>query len=412
MKILHTSDWHLGRMLYGRQRTKEFSAFLDWLLQVMEKEQIDVLLVAGDVFDTTTPSYQAQALYYEFLSNAAQLNCRHIVIIGGNHDSPALLNAPQDLLKALRVHVIGRATEPNNEVITLYNDLDEAELIVCAIPYLREQDVRTVKVGESIEEKANNYIVGVTGYYRKAAAIAKAQQEQFKHPVPVVAMGHLFTVGGHTLDDDGVRDLIVGGLGHIHPTVFDSVFNYVALGHLHVPQRVGKRDWVRYSGSPIPMGFGEANQQKSMCLVELKKEEVTGVFTTEVALVPVPIFQKLKRIQGDWWQIKKQINFCKEKEQSIWLEIIYTGDEVIGDLREQVLDLIKNTSLEAIRIQNQSLVQQVLHTEQWQQNIDEFDPIEMFKQCLQLNKIPKAQWDTLLYTYQEALDLLHEDQSF
>ena len=111
MNLLHTSDWHLGRTLYGKKRDDEFTAFLDWLLQTIEKEAIDVLIVAGDVFDTSAPSHFAQKLYYQFLCQVAASSCRHVVVIAGNHDSPSFINAPQDLLAALNVHVIGQACE-------------------------------------------------------------------------------------------------------------------------------------------------------------------------------------------------------------------------------------------------------------------------------------------------------------
>jgi len=120
MKILHTSDWHLGRSLYGKKRYDEFSAFLDWLAETIEEQGIDALLIAGDVFDTSTPSNRAQALYYRFLCRVATSCCRHVVVIAGNHDSPSFLNAPRELLRALDVHVVGATTENlEDEVIVL-----------------------------------------------------------------------------------------------------------------------------------------------------------------------------------------------------------------------------------------------------------------------------------------------------
>ena len=153
MKILHTSDWHLGRSLYGRKRYDEFSAFLDWLTQTIENEGIDALLVAGDVFDTSTPSNRAQELYYRFLCRVSTSCCRHVVVIAGNHDSPSFLNAPKELLRALNVYVVGSMTDPlEDEVIVLHKD-EQPEAIVCAVPYLRDKDIRTVEPGETIDDK-------------------------------------------------------------------------------------------------------------------------------------------------------------------------------------------------------------------------------------------------------------------
>src|SRR5690554_5146472 len=135
MKLLHTSDWHLGRTLYGRKRYDEFAAFLDWLAAAIVEHEVDVLLVAGDIFDTCTPSNRAQALYYDFLYRVAASPCRHVVVVAGNHDSPTFLNAPRALLKALHVHVIGSACDDlADEVLVLHDLAGEPELIVCAVP--------------------------------------------------------------------------------------------------------------------------------------------------------------------------------------------------------------------------------------------------------------------------------------
>ncbi len=140
MRILHTSDWHLGRSLYTRKRYDEFTAFLDWLAAVVEEQGIDALLVAGDIFDTTTPSNRAQELYYNFLCKVSRSCCRNIVITAGNHDSPSFLDAPKDLLRALNVYVVGTMTERvEDEVIVLKDKNDDPVAIVCAVPYLRDK---------------------------------------------------------------------------------------------------------------------------------------------------------------------------------------------------------------------------------------------------------------------------------
>lgn len=410
MNILHTSDWHLGRLLYGRQRTAEFDAFLQWLLHTIETQQVQVLLVAGDVFDTTTPTHQAQGLYYRFLHAAAHAGCKHIVIIGGNHDSPTFLDAPQEILRALNVHVVGQAAAPEEEVLLLRDDEGAPLLIVCAVPYLRERDVRTGTVGESIEDKANNYLLGVRQHYEAVAAHARQLQQGLEQPVPIVGMGHIFTQGGRTLADDGVRDLIVGGLGHIHPQVFDRVFDYVALGHLHVPQMVGERSWVRYSGSPLPMGFGEAQQQKSVCLIRFQPAtQSRSQFEAQVELLPIPVFQALRRLEGDWSFIQAQLLELRQQAAPMWLEIIYTGQEVIADLRVSVQELLESTAHEVLRLQNQFLIRQILQPLDEEKSLEQMTPMDMFTRCLEARQVDKAQWPALQQTYQEVLSLLAED---
>ena len=280
MKILHTSDWHLGRSLYGKKRYPEFSAFLDWLAQTIDESNVDILLVAGDVFDTSTPSNQAQALYYRFLCRIAASRCSHVVVIAGNHDSPSFLNAPQALLRTLHVHVVGAMTESlADEVLVLQTssqavpgNVDTA--IVCAVPYLRDKDLRTVVPGETIDDKNRKLVAGLQRHYAEVVALAESKRADLYAAadaaapfMPIIAMGHLFTAGGQTIDGDGVRELYVGSLTHVGADIFPAAIDYLALGHLHVPQQVGGLAHLRYCGSPIPMGFGEANQSKQIVLV-------------------------------------------------------------------------------------------------------------------------------------------------
>ena len=167
MKLLHTSDWHIGRTLHNRKRYDEYEAFLDWLAGIIENENIDVLLVSGDVFDNSTPGSHAQELYYRFLYRVARPTNRQVIIIAGNHDSPSFLNAPRDLLKYLNIHVIGCASEaPDDELIVLSGPDGEPRLIVCAIPYLRDRDIRTSEAGESVEDKERKIIAGIRDHYR------------------------------------------------------------------------------------------------------------------------------------------------------------------------------------------------------------------------------------------------------
>ena len=189
MKILHTSDWHIGRTLYGRKRYEEFEAFLTWLAETIQQNEIDALLVAGDVFDTSAPSNRAQELYYRFLCRVAASSCRHVVVVAGNHDSPSFLNAPKELLKALDVHVVGSSTEsPEDEVLVLCNEQDAPELIVCAVPYLRDRDIRVAEAGESVEDKERKLIEGIRTHYTAVAALAEhddALMEAYVAEAPV-----------------------------------------------------------------------------------------------------------------------------------------------------------------------------------------------------------------------------------
>ena len=404
MIILHTSDWHIGRVLYGRRRYSEYEAFLAWMAETIDLLKIDALLVAGDVFDTNAPSHRAQELYYRFLCRVAASACRHIVIVAGNHDSPSFLNAPRELLKALDIHVVGNAAgPPGDEVLVLRDGRGAPELIVCAVPYLRDRDIRLAEEGESPEDKERKLTEGIRSHYSAVASLAEQVRLDLGEGIPIVGMGHLFAAGGRTVDGDGVRELYVGSLAHVEAGVFPACFDYLALGHLHVPQKVGGSDARRYSGSPLPMGFGEAKQQKSLCLVEFN-----GV-SPSVQLVDVPVFQKLESVRGDWDGISGCIRDLAATGEPWWLEIVYAGDEVIGDLRERLEAAIAGTEMEILRVRNERVAERALGKINDDETLADLDVNEVFARFLAIHEIPEAQRPELLRAYQETVLSLDQD---
>jgi len=508
LTILHTSDWHLGRRLYGRMRYEEFEAFLSWLQETISLQKVDILIVAGDIFDTMTPSNRAQALYYEFLGKVSKSCCQHIVIVAGNHDSPTFLDAPSNVLKFLNVHVIGTACEDlNNEVLVLDDTNGNPHCIIAAVPYLRDRDVRSTQAGESADSKDANVIKGIRAHYDEVASIAKAHQDKLvevhQRHIPIIATGHLFAAGGTTTEDDGVRELYVGSLGKISADMFDESFDYVALGHLHVPQRVGGRESIRYSGSPIAMGFGESKQQKQVLLVQFGAvandissqksasnnivesiiPQLTNTVTTiekpvkkvasqttefmddlfgfdeqsesnemtktaaiekipdqqdqnnqsmlknldtsnkilhrddsnqmQVVSLPIPNFQQLAQVSGDLECINQAIDKVIQSldaTQSLWLEIIYTGDEVISDLREHIEVMVDGLPCEVLKIKNTRTYNKVLNQQQISETLQDLNEEEVFERCLTAHNIPDEQKSSLRDAYDQIVyNLRHAD---
>ncbi len=404
MKVLHTSDWHLGRALYSRKRYDEFKVFLDWLAELIKIEKVDILMVAGDVFDSNTPSNRAQELYYQFLCQVSASCCRHIIITAGNHDSPTFLNAPQQLLKVLNIYVVGSLSEnPADEVITLYDTDNKPEAVVCAVPYLRDRDIRSVESGESMEDKNARLIEGIRQHYADVGAIAEQRQKEYG-AIPIIGMGHLFTAGGKTVVDDGVRELYVGFLAHVSTDVFPACFDYVALGHLHVAQIAGKFPHIRYCGSPLPMGFGEADQIKKVIIVEF------GNSTPEIKEFHVPCFQSLKRISGNIAEIIDNIKKLADKDSTAWLEIIYTGTSVAADLREQTDEAVADTGLEILRIKNARIMDQIINKLKDEETLDDLDVLEVFDRCLQAHDIMDEERPGLIQSYQEIINTLNEEE--
>lgn len=408
MKIFHTSDWHLGRALYGKKRYAEFAAFLTWLIEQIHREAPDLLIIAGDVFDTTTPSNKAQELYYQFLCQvAANTSCRHIVIIGGNHDSPTLLDAPKELLKQLKIHVVGSISQDyRDEVLELRDVDDNPQAIICAIPYLRDRDIRLLEESESAEDKDKNFMSAIKDYYAKLYAHALDLRKLAKSQIPIIATGHLFVTGGKTLKDDGVRELYVGTLAQFGATDFPSGIDYLALGHLHVPQKIANRENFRYCGSPLAMGFGEAGQQKVIIAAEVTANQAS------ISEIAVPKFQRLERVAGDLQSIKAQLTNLILENQSIWCEVDYTGNEIVANLSTELQAVVLGSQVELIKIHNSQLLAQVLSSAEYAEGIElsSLNPEQVFDKCLAMNNVPAEQQQELTDCFAQIMqDLATHD---
>jgi exonuclease SbcD len=398
MKILHTSDWHLGRTLYGKkQRYGEQEQFLAWLLETIKQHDVDVLIVAGDIFDTTSPGSRAQTLYYDFLGKIRKTGCSHAVIIAGNHDSPSLLDAPKEILAAMNISVTGSAAERiEDEVKVIRNAENRPVAIICAAPYLRQRDLSLPADDDDISERSRKTAEGIRLHYEQLAHMAEEKRKELGGDVPVIATGHLFTLGGQTASDDGVRDLYVGSLGGVESSIFPPVFDYVALGHLHIPQT--PRHNIRYSGSPIPMGFGECEQQKQVNIITFPDGNM------QIESLPVPVFQRLESIRGDREFILRRINETGKATQSVWLEIIYTGDEIWGNMPETIeQETAPYPRLEVIRTVNQNLYNAVINSLNPNETLDDLNEKEVFERCLKANNIPEEQCEALRERYNEIL---------
>ncbi len=375
MNILHTSDWHLGHSLYGRRRYGEFQAFLSWLLELIRRENVEVLLLAGDVFDSALPGTQAQALYYGFLRDvsAPDSPCRHVVVISGNHDSPTFLDAPGGLLSAMHIHVVGRAREPEEECLLLNGADGSPALVACAVPFLRDRDLYRASDGDGADERDARMAEGMKEHYRRAAL--EAERLRAGRDIPVLAMGHLFAAGGQAFGDDGVRDLRVGSLGQVSADVFPPLFDYVALGHLHSAQKVHGEERLRYAGSPLPMGFDEAARPREVRLLSTKGRNVSS------RGVAVPSFQRLERVEGSLADIEKALRKLSQEKESVWAEVVHTGSEPVADLRERVEDMARGP-LEILRVRNLRVLPEGMEADPEQETLEELGVEDVFERKL------------------------------
>lgn len=406
MKILHTSDWHIGSTLYGRKRYDETEQFLQWLINTIKNHSIETLLVAGDIFDTSTPSNTAQGLYYRFLNEVAKTSCRHVIVTAGNHDSPSFLDAPKALLKAFNVHVVGSAAQKSeDEVLVLKDGDNNPELIVCAVPFLRDRDVRQSNEGESYQDKENRLVEGIISHYQNVYEEACRERNVLGKSLPIVGMGHLFIAGSSIYkrsgEVSGERDLYVGNLGQV-PADRLPAFDYFALGHLHIPQKVAGNENIRYSGSPMAMNFDEIHQQKSVVLVEIEDQHV------DVQTIPVPAFRQFEQIKGDWNSIETAINKLKAESFAGWVEVIYEGKEAIGNLRERIYKLVENTSIEVLKIQNAMLFNAVMKQYEKELELQDLNPADVFDQCMTDHGIPDDQKAVLKGLFSEVCRQISE----
>jgi len=294
MRLLHTSDWHLGQTLHTFERSYEHQCFLDWLLDTLVSEDIDALLIAGDIFDNSNPSAAAQRQLYRFLQQA-RVRCPalDIVVIAGNHDSPGRLEAPGPLLEAHGTVVVGNVARKDDGdidldrlLVPLHGKDGTVQAWVLAVPFLRPGDVPRVPPSED-GTVLDPYLHGITHLYRQAHALAQSRRQPGQ---AIVAMGHCHMVDGQS-SLESERRIVIGGTEALPAAMFDDAIAYAALGHLHLAQRVGKQDHLRYSGSPLPLSFAEVGYTHQVVRVDLD-----GGRATAITPLPVPRAVPLLRI--------------------------------------------------------------------------------------------------------------------
>lgn len=299
MKILHTSDWHLGQTFFSYDRTFEHISFFNWLVDTIESTGADALLIAGDLYDSPNPSAMSQYLFFDFINRAKGVNPNlQIVITSGNHDSGARLEAPDPLLRSMQVFVRGTVcrTESGFDydslIIPLFTASDQVTPAgyCLSVPYLRQGDYPVC----TDETATNRYSWGVNRFYADLFEKTEALKTESQF---VVAMGHLQTIGAELSDKDSSERAIIGGLDALSASMFDAA-DYVALGHIHKPQMVSKREFVRYAGSPLPMSFAEINYKHGVQLIEFDNGKLISNerirFEAPVKLMSVPAQPKTK----------------------------------------------------------------------------------------------------------------------
>ena len=341
-RVLHTSDWHLGKPLGDLDRTEEVRRFLDFLLETVISTQADALVIAGDVFDCATPPQSAVRLYFDFLAALYSRTECVAVVTAGNHDSPSHLEAPRDLLCVLRTHVVAALIEERSEMLIPLPSPEKPSLLIAAVPFLRERDLRTGRMGQGAAEIEADLREGLRSRY---AEVAEAAQAWVERGVPVLAMGHLTALGAFTTADE--RLIHVGGLGKIGADAFPKAFAYVALGHLHRPQAVGGCEHIRYSGSPIALSFGEAGDIKEVRLLDFCDGKLLAN-----APIPVPPSRRLIQLRLPQAELETGLRAFQPPASELppWVEVIVEGATGTVDLYQAVQQAVAGRPFQVVKV--------------------------------------------------------------
>nr|ELR5038459.1 exonuclease subunit SbcD [Providencia stuartii]ELR5081765.1 exonuclease subunit SbcD [Providencia stuartii] len=401
MRIIHTSDWHLGQYFFTKSRAAEHQYFLTWLIEQVKQYQVDAVIVAGDIFDTGSPPSYARELYNQFVVSLQQTGCQ-LVILSGNHDSVSVLNETSSLLAYLNTDVVTSGSQPH--VITLKNAQGEPGALLCAIPFLRPRDIQLSVAGQSSEQKQLSLQNAISEYYQCSYQLAQQQREALGLEIPIIATGHLTVVGAEV--SDSVRDIYIGTLDAFPSGAFPSA-DYIALGHIHRPQVIGGKPHIRYCGSPIALSFDEAEQQKSVCLVEFDRSDIA-----QIQQLPIPIFQPLKTLKGSLADIQKQLNEINNNDsiQPIWLDIEVASQDYLADIQQRIEALVKDLPVDVVLLRRARKQPQGQQAALANETLNELTAEEVFLRRLTEEELgDKEKEQRLLLLFKQSHDALRSE---
>ena len=387
MRILHTSDWHIGHRLYERNRIEEHRQFLDWLLTTLQEKAVDVLLVAGDIFDTALPSSEVTDLYYQFLFRLYRDTHAHAVITAGNHDSPMRLAAPREFLKMGRVHVVGLASKPAECVFNLPSE--NPSVAIAAVPYLSENELSHISF-ETEPERAKRYRERLKVFYRQCL-------EWMPPGPPKILMGHLFVHGGKVGDSE--RNIQIGGAAAMQISDFPDDVAYVALGHLHRPHAISGASYpVQYAGSPLPLRFNEASYPKQVYLLNVPTSG--GVW---VESIEIPVFKELCTVTGNVDEVLAMAISPEWVGKYIQVELKLDQPQV--GISDKIREIFHQHGGDVLSVE----VELPAQTERQEIPIEDMQqPTEIFEQFYR-EKFNENPDELMMKTFNELLQLVEEE---
>ncbi|MGV8844581.1 MAG: exonuclease subunit SbcD [Pseudomonas sp.] len=411
MRILHSSDWHLGQHFMGKTRQAEHQAFMAWLIEQVQVHCVDALIIAGDIFDTSAPPSYARELYNGFVVALRGSGCE-LVVLGGNHDSVAMLGESRSLLAHLNTRVIpGVGADLAEQLLVLHtrdreSGAEQPGAILCAIPFIRPRDVLHSQAGQSAEDKQLSLQQAIQQHYHALYALAQLKCAELGGQLPIIATGHLTTVGASA--SESVREIYVGALEAFPTSAFPPAA-YIALGHIHKPQKVGGLEHIRYCGSPIALSFDEATQQKEVLLVEL---DASGL--QQITPLPVPCFQPLRSVRGSLPELQVAINAAAQEgtaQQPVWLEVLVSTDDYLSDLQLRIAALCADLPVEVLRLRRERGTAQASLQASAKETLDELSTDEVFAQRLSDEVLDADLQARLQGLYRQVVGELQEDDA-
>ncbi|MDZ7322227.1 exonuclease subunit SbcD [Kosakonia sacchari] len=397
MRIIHTSDWHLGQNFYSKNRAAEHDAFLDWLLAAAETHQVDAIIVAGDIFDTGSPPSYARELYNRFVVKLQQTGCQ-LIVLAGNHDSVATLNESKEILAYLKTTVVASAgTQP----FLLKRRDGKPGAVFCPVPFLRPRDITVSQAGLSGQQKQQHLLAAITDYYQQQ--FTKACELRGDKPLPIIASGHLTTVGASK--SDAVRDIYIGTLDAFPAQNFPPV-DYLALGHIHRAQKIGGLEHIRYCGSPIALSFDETGKSKSVNLVTFAEGKLADVTALEV-----PATQPLAVIKGDFAEICRQLEQWRNvpTEPPVWLDIEIESHEYLADMQRKIQLVTEDLPVEVLLVRRSREQRERILSGELRETLNELKVEEVFARRLALAELDDTQNARLHTLFSEARQALDEE---
>lgn len=404
MKIIHTSDWHLGQHFMGKTRQAEHRAFLVWLIAQVVEYQVDAVIIAGDIFDTGTPPSYAREMYNEFIGNLHDVGAK-LVILGGNHDSVAMLGESKNILSRLTTVVIPSVAEViDHQLVVLENRNGQPAALLCGIPFIRARDVMQSVAGQNAQEKQLTLQEAIHNHYQQLFQLAEAKRIELGSPLPIIATGHLTTVGASA--SESVREIYVGSL-EAFPTAAFPPADYIALGHIHRPQKVGGLEHIRYCGSPIPLSFDEIGKQKEVLLVEFNEQGLK-----DITPLLVPCFQPLVTVKGNLTELEMEIAEVAKLGTSaipVWLEVTVKGDDYLSDLQPRIEAICERFPVEVLRIRRDRS-EAVARLQAFdKETLSELTTLDVFEKRLAQEELDTEIVEQLHVRYRSVIERLHGD---